>query len=250
MNTDRERSEQQTKKSRWGFSGMTVREWLPLAIVPLAVAGFTFAQYLGQQHIERHRAEQATLQAYLEQMGTLLLQEDLRTTKDVDVRTYARARTLTTLLILGPHRKRAVIKFLYEASLINKDSPVVSLTGASLHDAKLSHIELGKADLSNANLSSADLWRAKLSGADLRSANLREADVSEATLRATDLTAANLSNANLRGADLNGAEGVTDDQLSETTSLEGATMPNGQKYEDWLKDKGRTPILPIFPAAL
>jgi hypothetical protein len=35
----------------------------------------------------------------------------------------------------------------------------------------------------------------------------------------------------------------TDDQLDAyrldaAKSLEGATMPNGQKYEDWLKSKG------------
>jgi hypothetical protein len=37
------------------------------------------------------------------------------------------------------------------------------------------------------------------------------------------------------GADLEGAQG----QLADTRSLQGATMPNGQKYENWLKSKGR-----------
>ena len=32
---------------------------------------------------------------------------------------------------------------------------------------------------------------------------------------------------------------VTDKQLDQARSLEGATMPNGQKYEDWLKSNGR-----------
>jgi hypothetical protein len=30
---------------------------------------------------------------------------------------------------------------------------------------------------------------------------------------------------------------VTEEQLREVESLEGATMPDGRKYEDWLKDK-------------
>jgi hypothetical protein len=30
---------------------------------------------------------------------------------------------------------------------------------------------------------------------------------------------------------------VYEEHLSAAESLEGATMPNGQKYEDWLKDK-------------
>jgi uncharacterized protein YjbI with pentapeptide repeats len=45
------------------------------------------------------------------------------------------------------------------------------------------------------------------------------------------LTCADLSNANLKGAK------VTDEQLIQAKSLEGATMPNGQKYEEWLKGR-------------
>jgi hypothetical protein len=37
---------------------------------------------------------------------------------------------------------------------------------------------------------------------------------------------------------LSNAEGVTNQQLErEAYSLFEATMPNGQKYEDWLKDR-------------
>jgi hypothetical protein len=36
------------------------------------------------------------------------------------------------------------------------------------------------------------------------------------------------------------ALGITSDELKQRAkSLKGATMPNGQKYEDWLKSKGR-----------
>jgi uncharacterized protein YjbI with pentapeptide repeats len=48
---------------------------------------------------------------------------------------------------------------------------------------------------------------------------------------------ANLSGVNLSGADLTNAQ-VTKVQLKETESLKGATMPNGQKYEDWLGTLG------------
>jgi hypothetical protein len=30
---------------------------------------------------------------------------------------------------------------------------------------------------------------------------------------------------------------VTDEQLADTLSLQGATMPDFQEYEDWIKDK-------------
>jgi Pentapeptide repeats (8 copies) len=66
-----------------------------------------------------------------------------------------------------------------------------------------------------------DLHEAKLRGADLRGADLR---------------LANLQSANLQGADLQEAK-VTDEQLAAAWSLQGATMPEGKKYEDWIKDK-------------
>ena len=51
---------------------------------------------------------------------------------------------------------------------------------------------------------------------------------------------ANLANAILIGADLKCASlseavGLTEEQIAAAESLEGATMPNGQKYKDWLK---------------
>jgi hypothetical protein len=72
-----------------------------------------------------------------------------------------------------------------------------------------------------------------LSGADLRDANLAGAFFTDA-----DLKDANLEGANLEGANLHGARGVTNEELEQQASLEGATMPNGQKYEDWLKASG------------
>jgi len=39
-------------------------------------------------------------------------------------------------------------------------------------------------------------------------------------------------------ADLTNVKGVTGEQLERVaTDLSGATMPNGQKYEDWLEDR-------------
>jgi hypothetical protein len=65
----------------------------------------------------------------------------------------------------------------------------------------------------------------------------------------------NFERANLREADLEGADlgvanltiaqGWTKDQLAAARSLEGATMPNGQMYEDWLKDRGSSLLAPV-----
>jgi uncharacterized protein YjbI with pentapeptide repeats len=64
-------------------------------------------------------------------------------------------------------------------------------------------------------------------GADLSEANLSEANLSGVNLRQADLSRANLS----------GAFGWTEAQFRAAISLESATMPNGQKYEEWLKEK-------------
>jgi hypothetical protein len=74
---------------------------------------------------------------------------------------------------------------------------------------------------------SLDLHEATLQGANLQGANLQGAYL---------LLGADLQGANLGGADLQGAK-VTDEQLAATWALQGATMPDGRTYEDWLKDK-------------
>jgi hypothetical protein len=58
-------------------------------------------------------------------------------------------------------------------------------------------------------------------------------------LKQADLSEVKLSDADLSGANLSEARGWTEEQLTAAKSLEGATMPNGQKYEEWLKSKGR-----------
>jgi uncharacterized protein YjbI with pentapeptide repeats len=61
--------------------------------------------------------------------------------------------------------------------------------------------------------------------------------LSDANLRYTNLSGADLRSANLRNADLTGAKAWTVKQLTSAKNLERATMPNGQKYEDWLKSR-------------
>jgi uncharacterized protein YjbI with pentapeptide repeats len=275
-----------------------------------------------QRELEDQRAHETALQNYLEQVGTLLIERPLRGANPGDnLSTVVRAQTLAVLEGLEPDRKRILLQFLYEAGLIHRGKPVVSLMSANLRgadlrgadlrgadlreadlrgadlsraeanlrgadrshanlsradlsDAHLSHANLRGANLSHANLSRAELVRANLLAADLRNTNLRNtnlggadlsgaphdfeqvpeavadpsvalelfrgtvADLGEADLRGADLSHANLFAAYLRGADLSEARGITNDELEqEASSLEGATMPNGQKYEDWLKEK-------------
>ena len=261
MNTDREHSEQQTKQSRWGFRGKTVWNWMELLMVPLALAviglAFSVQQDARQQRVENQRAEaerelavqraqDEALQAYLDQMSTLLLEKDLRDSEaGSEVRTLALARTHTVLESLGPSRKSELMQFLLEADLVeglDGRDQIIELGTADLKGANLTGAVMPFAYLSCANLRGADLGGIILSDADLRDADLRDADLRDVNLTRPDqkafLRRAHLLGADLSGANLRGAEGFTNEEIEqEASSLEGATMPNGQKYQDWLNDR-------------
>jgi uncharacterized protein YjbI with pentapeptide repeats len=327
-----------------GFGDKTLWEWLELlgtlaipVVVVLVGAWFSFEQNKTQQEIENRRAENAqkieeqraqdaALQAYLDQMSQLMLNKDLlNSKKDSEVRTLARARTLTVLGrlsgteqlvgLISSDRKASVVEFLYEASLISGDSPVIALNEANLSSVNLNKSTLWGANLSHANLNGANLASADLSDANLNGANLTSADLSDANLSGANLSCfdpneakqnstnpscadpnevtnlqraklreANLERADLRGADICGADlrnaalyeeevdvapvrgeppevtigttaadltdadltgaklagaSVTKKQLAQAKSLKSATMPNGQKYEEWRKSRGR-----------
>jgi uncharacterized protein YjbI with pentapeptide repeats len=268
-------------KTVWDWMDLLI---VPLVLVVIGLV-FTMLQDARQQDLENQRAEQAqkienqraeaerelavqraqdeALQAYLDQMSGLLLERNLRASEeDTEVRTLARARTQTALERLDPSRKTALMQFLVEADLLRRvdgRDPIISLRGADLSDAMLFNAELSGANLRFANLSEADLSGASLRGADLFLANLRGANLRGANLRGTLLHGANLTKANLQGADLEeailrgaylgSAVGITNEELEQQAkTLKGATMPNGQKYEDWLKDSGQLHTTRFEPA--
>jgi uncharacterized protein YjbI with pentapeptide repeats len=106
--------------------------------------------------------------------------------------------------------------------------------------AKLTITNLKGATLAGAWLQKTWLVAADLTNADLASADLTDANLTDADLTGAVLTGANLRNTVLRNAVLRNAVGVTSEELvKQAYSLKGATLPNGQKYEDWLKSKGR-----------
>jgi uncharacterized protein YjbI with pentapeptide repeats len=208
----------------------TLWDWLQLLgvlAIPAAV-GFGTLWFTTQQNKARdaeneNDQREAALQEYIDKMSELLLKENLRgniLTFSVDskflkggelksgdeVRTVARARTLTALSRLDSRRKSNLLQFLYESRLLEKGKPIVGLHGADLREANLREANLGGAYLSGANLSGANLSRADLSRADLSRADLRGAKLSEAILWNANLREAYLSRADLEGANLIGAD--------------------------------------------
>jgi hypothetical protein len=213
-------SQRRIRDLEWtGFRGKTVWDWLELLLIPGLVVIFgtlltTFQQDVRQVKIEEARLQDAALQAYLAQMSeVLLLENSLRApgADNEEVRALARARTLMILRTVDPSLKTRVMNFLLEANLVQATdgrTPTIRLSGANLRE-----VHMVDTNLSNVQLVNADLRRADLRGADLRGADLR-------------------------GADLEGSNGITGEELEQqAASLEGATMPNGQKYEYWRKDR-------------
>jgi uncharacterized protein YjbI with pentapeptide repeats len=267
--------------ARTGFGDKTLWDLLQLLIVPLVLVGigllFEMQQAERQQGLEKQqqaledrraeaerelaeqRAQDEALQAYLDQMSTLLLEKDLRfstednaTEDSKEARTLARARTLTVLARLDPSRKADVMQFLVEAELVQKvegSEPIISLEGASLRGADLSdagpsaptlseqseQFQAAQEALEEAGASpraarAGARYAIQESSAFQVGADLSGADLSDADLSGANPSGASLSGANLSGANLRDARGVTDEQLDQAASLEGATMPDGSKH--------------------
>jgi len=161
-----------------------------------------------QRFIEEFRVQEASLQAYLDLMTTLLLEHHLReSTVGSEVRAIARAQSLSTLRKQDAEGKGTVVRFLYDAELIQS-------SGTEGGEEPI--VDLGTADLSNADLSSVILRNADLGGAYLSYANLSYAD---------------LSHADLSNGDLTGAKGVTYMELQlQSVKLENTMMPDGTKH--------------------
>jgi uncharacterized protein YjbI with pentapeptide repeats len=280
---DKEQSRLQRKlfwEKHRPFRGKTLWDWLQLLIIPTVLAAgalwFDQSQQVRteaaeatriseqraveatrageQQRIETDRAQEQNLQSYYDDLTDLLLKYNLgEEMKWSQVKTTARARTLTTLRTLDSTRKGLLIQFLIETSVVSAADNSMSLSGADLSNASLGwydlkEVELRWVDLSWADLTGAELIGADLTGADLTGANLTGADLTEtdltwaildgAVLVGANLSKANLTEASFGGADLTNAV-LTLEQLALSAFLENAIMPDGKKYDPALH------ILPI-----
>jgi uncharacterized protein YjbI with pentapeptide repeats len=268
----------------------TVWEWLTILTISAVIAGaaliFTTRQAEQQREIQVRQANDDALQAYLDEMSTLLIKDDLRTSPEgSEARTLARARTMTILSRLDPRRRSRVLQFLLEAELVQRieqtttpaidlsaanpsgdavptKNPVIDLSGANLKDVvlpaetNLSFADLSGADLSDANLSDANLSTAYLTATNLHKANLSRAtlaysdlglaDLSDANLSDVDLTLTQLDDANLTNADLTGAD-LWQADLSDAKGVTQDTLVAQAYVAKTTMPDGHVPPLRSFP---
>jgi uncharacterized protein YjbI with pentapeptide repeats len=184
---------------------------------------------LEARELENQRAHEAALQKYFEQMRDSLADPKRplrRSTKGDSLSTIARAQTLAVLEGLDANRKRILLQFLYEASLIKRLYTVIDLLGANLRGGHLEEADLRLADLSGADLSDAHL----------RDANLLRADLAGADLAGANLSDAHLRDANLRGADLKEAKNLTQEQVDSAYGDKHTKLPEDlQRPAHWSK---------------
>ena len=236
--------ERQIRKTFW--------YWLQLLIIPFVLAAgaifFSFKQnndslnlnktqytqslniaatrYVEDKKSALDQQQATTLQKYIDNIQDLLLNHNLlKSTPTDDVAILARARTLTALQGLDPERKGLLVKFLYEANLIEYYMPEMPKS----HDAiiYLNDADLRGAILSDAILIAIRFTEANLSGAILSGANLSGADLRGAILSGANLSGADLSGADLRGTDLSKTNGLTQQQLDTVQSCYNAKLPGG-----------------------
>jgi len=211
---------------------------IPLA-TGLAVAAFAYVTKRNELAIAQANRQESDLDTYVAAISDTIRDQRLSEAREADkthIRIAARTRTLTTLRLPSSRRRGILLRFLYEAHLLeyrhNVSDPsstvkraIICLREADLRGAKLRGIILNKADLRGAKLRGIILNKADLRGALLEEADLREAKLRGATfgrsaheqqlienqgyissdIRGADLTNADLRKAILSGADLVGA---------------------------------------------
>jgi uncharacterized protein YjbI with pentapeptide repeats len=243
----------QSEKTLWDF--------LELLAVPVLLAMLGYQLQHGdlkrtekQAQVEKDRAkDQAkleseiaaanlrdqTLQAYVDHMAELLLNQEFRKEllqskteyphSDNSARDVARVRTVTILRRLegDTQRQARVLHFLGDAEMLkfllkNANLMEINLQGAILQGANLMGANLQRAILQGANLQFGSLQGANLEGANLQGANLEVAYLQGANLEGANLEGAILRFGSLEGANLQGAKISTADQIKAAKNWEKA----------------------------
>jgi uncharacterized protein YjbI with pentapeptide repeats len=176
-------------------------EAIGVIMIPVVIWWMTDTGQKAKEETDKAARAQEAVKTYLNQLSTVFLDGNLE--KDERLRIVTQASTLALFSdpnLEGTHKGK-VIDYLAELKLIQVEmkesakesklkTPIISLAGADLRDAHLSH-----ANLSGINLSGAFLTRTSLNESDLSGANLSGAFLNDAYA-----VSANLSGANLSGA--------------------------------------------------
>ncbi len=232
-----------SNKWRWGFKDKTGFQFLELFLLPMLLAATGLVFQCFQLKIADEQYREDALQSYYRDMRELILEKKLGTSTSRDeVRSIARARTLSVLRQLDVKRRGLLTLFLKESNLITLEvdnegnvirvdeegKSTASRDGKLLSQAgiiSMSGADLTSTDLKHLDLSYTSFWYTRLTNAQLEGADLRYANLSKANLEGANLDGANLESASLEGADLNNAS-------MHGTRFCNTIMPDGKLKND------------------
>ena len=122
-----------------------------------------------------------------------------------------------------------------KANLSNSDMSYANFSGANLKESICHQVNFEEAKLCGANLHGASLEYSQFLSADLSTASFVKTNLHNTNLQQANLCDTDFSGANLHGANLNDAKNFQPSQLLAAKSLKNAIMPNGEKFEEWVK---------------
>lgn len=213
-------SPEKTRLEKFSLLGQGIGALVTSLTVIVTILGLylSVSQFDAQQKASAMQSldqqRQATLNGYLDNMSNSLLVYNLSASKPGDeVRVLAQAQTYEAVRNLDGTRKGTLIRFLWEAGLINGAKPIISLSGADL-----SGIILG-GDLSGASFCVDIVIKNCVANNNV--------NLSEAILNGANLSGAILSGADLRGATYNTKPMQVTDAQGNSVTLEPTQWPQG-----------------------
>ena len=220
--------EVQPPKTAWDFLQLLIVPGI-LVVIALAFNASQASRERGREdrRIREDRAlaenarQDAVLDAYLAKMSGMILDDRLTSAKDGSaVSKVARTTTLTALRRLDGSRKGEVVRFLFEATLLNEKC---KQPGGSVVTCGAPVIDLQGADLRGADLVGAQLYTGNIVIRSLLNGDLRGARFDHATLEAIDFQGFLQDGIDLRGASFNRAE-IYDTTIGQYSDLRGASF--------------------------
>jgi uncharacterized protein YjbI with pentapeptide repeats len=214
--------DQQPSQPFFDLHQKTLWDWLSLLIVPILLAGggwwISHQSEQAQQRIADERYQQELFRGYLDQISTLLVENDLQSADEFsEVKTLAQSITATTLRELDSQRRNSLMLFLRSTGLATplpgSNGTAGILSWASLENMDLSDTTMNAIDLNFARLTNSDLTNAYLGGGSnltnvkfinttLKNTQFDDADLRDAVFAYTNLEDTNLTEAQLTQAKL------------------------------------------------
>jgi len=208
-----------------GIRDKTLWDWVALLLVPSTVGFGTAIISYTQFQMEQSRAQDVTVQQFIDRVSDLTLAGS----RTPQVKVVLRAQTVAVLQMIEGAQAGQIIAFLAGLGQLRDlelEFETMDLTGATLKGLDLRGVDLEDARLSRAELERSDLRGADLEGADLRGADLKGSNFSGVSLARVRFDGADLTNAQLQGADLSQSLGLRMAQLERSCFDAETKLPN------------------------